>query len=72
MADEVRSGRRAPGWAAEPQTNADAIDADARSFASSSSREEFNKIRSRIGVVERAPLTDKLDPRPAAGRGQMK
>jgi len=27
---------------------------------------------SRIGVVERAPLTDKLDPRTAAGRGQMK
>jgi ERF superfamily len=72
MGGEVRSGRRAPGWAAEPQTNADASDADARSFVSLSGRGEFGKIRSRIGVVERAPLTDKLDPRTAAGRGQMK
>jgi hypothetical protein len=70
MGDEVRSGRRAPGWAAEPQTNADASDADARSFVSLSGRGEFDKIRSRIRVVERAPLTDKLDPRTAAGHGQ--
>ena len=70
--DENRRGRRAPGWAAEPQTNPGASDADARSFVSLSGRGEFDKIRSRIGVVERAPLTDKLGPRTAAGRGQMK
>ena len=40
--------------------------------SSLSGRGEFDKIRSRIGVVERAPLTDKLGPRTAAGRGQMK
>ena len=58
--DENRRGRRAPGWAAEPQTNPGASDADARSFVSLSGRGEFDKIRSRIGVVERAPLEDKL------------
>jgi ERF superfamily protein len=30
------------------------------------------KIRSRIGLVERAPLKNKLDPLRAAGRGKMK
>jgi ERF superfamily len=40
--------------------------------SSLSGRGEFDKIRSRIGAVERAPLKDKLDPLRATGRGQMK